>query len=168
MRTLSTRLLALALFPHPQTAQMAWVFWVIHYSNPLLQIFFFFFFFSLGLHLQHMEVPRLRVKSELQMPACTTAAATPDLSFISNLRHSLQQCWILSILTGASYWTLLLRILVGFSTCWAMMGTPPLQIFKPFSLINFIYNSKELISPDPTSPESGPWLSPHEQRAYHE
>ena len=27
----------------------------------------------LGLHLRHMEVPRLEVKSELQLPAYTTA-----------------------------------------------------------------------------------------------
>ena len=42
--------------------------------------FFFFFFFLvfLGLHLWHIEVPRLRVKSELQLPAHTTATATPD------------------------------------------------------------------------------------------
>ena len=32
----------------------------------------------LELHLRHMEVPRLRVESELQRPACTTATATPD------------------------------------------------------------------------------------------
>ena len=28
---------------------------------------FFFFFFFLGLHLQHMEIPKLGVKSELQL-----------------------------------------------------------------------------------------------------
>ena len=33
-------------------------------------------------HLQHMEVLRLGVKLELQLPACTTATATPDLSCI--------------------------------------------------------------------------------------
>ena len=32
----------------------------------------------LGPHLLHMEVPRLRVASELQLPAYTTATATPD------------------------------------------------------------------------------------------
>ena len=32
----------------------------------------------LGLHLRHTEVPRLGVKSELQLPAYTTATATPD------------------------------------------------------------------------------------------
>ena len=36
------------------------------------------FFSPLGLHLRHMEVPRLGVKSELQLPAYTTAAAMPD------------------------------------------------------------------------------------------
>ena len=36
-------------------------------------IFFFFFFFFLALHLRHMEVPRLRVKSELQLPTYTIA-----------------------------------------------------------------------------------------------
>ena len=34
--------------------------------------------FSLRLHLWHMEVPRLGVESELQLPAYTTATATRD------------------------------------------------------------------------------------------
>ena len=42
------------------------------------QLFFFFLFFFLGPHLWHMEVPRLRVKSELQLPAYTTATEMPD------------------------------------------------------------------------------------------
>ena len=42
--------------------------------------FFCFILISLGLHLQHIEVPRLRVKSELQLPAYTTAEATSDLA----------------------------------------------------------------------------------------
>ena len=37
----------------------------ILHSMRLLLLFFFFAFCFLGLHLQHMEVPRLRVKSEL-------------------------------------------------------------------------------------------------------
>ena len=44
-----------------------------------------FFFFS-GLHLWHMEVPRLGV--ELQLPAYITATAMPDQSFIYDLHHS--------------------------------------------------------------------------------
>ena len=36
-------------------------------------MFFFFFFAVLGPHLQHMEIPRLGVKGELQLPAYTIA-----------------------------------------------------------------------------------------------
>ena len=54
-------------------------------------------------HLRHMEVPRLGVKSELQMPAYTTApaTATSDPSCIFDLRHSSWQCWILNPPSGA-------------------------------------------------------------------
>ena len=37
--------------------------------------------------MQHMEVPRLGVESELQLPASTTATATPDLSRICDLHQ---------------------------------------------------------------------------------
>ena len=46
------------------------------------------FSFFLGLHLQHMEVPKIGVESELQLPATATATATPDLSGVSNPHHS--------------------------------------------------------------------------------
>ena len=36
----------------------------------------FFFFFFWGAAPSHMEVPRLRVESELQLPAYTTATVT--------------------------------------------------------------------------------------------
>ena len=36
------------------------------------------FFFLFTAAPAHMEVPRLGVESELQLPAYTTAAATPD------------------------------------------------------------------------------------------
>ena len=62
---------------------------------------FLIFFFLLGLHLQHMEVPRLGVKSELHLLAYTTTAATPDLSHICNLYHSSQQHWIFNPLSKA-------------------------------------------------------------------
>ena len=44
-----------------------------------------FLFFFLGPHPRHMEVPRLGVEKELQLPACTTAMATMDLSRICDL-----------------------------------------------------------------------------------
>ena len=40
--------------------------------------------------LGHMDVPRLGVESELQLPAYTTATAMPDPSHICNLHHSSQ------------------------------------------------------------------------------
>ena len=52
---------------------------------------FFFFLPFLGQHLQHVKVPWLRVESELQLPAYTTATATRDLSRICDLHHSSQQ-----------------------------------------------------------------------------
>ena len=41
-----------------------------------------------------MEVPRLGVKSELQLPAYTTATATQGLSHVCNLYYSSQGCQI--------------------------------------------------------------------------
>ena len=49
----------------------------------------------------HMEIPRLGVKSELQLQAYATATATWDLRCICNLYHSLQQHQILSPLSKA-------------------------------------------------------------------
>ena len=55
----------------------------------------------LGLQIQHMEVPRLGVELELQLPAYTMATATPDLSRICNLHLSSQQCRVLDPLSEA-------------------------------------------------------------------
>ena len=49
-------------------------------------------FCFLGPHMRHMEVPRLGVESELQLPAYTTATAKWDLSSMCNLHHSSWQC----------------------------------------------------------------------------
>ena len=49
-----------------------------------------------GLHSWHMEVPRLRAKVELQLPASATAAAMWDPNLICNLHQSSRQCWILN------------------------------------------------------------------------
>ena len=46
----------------------------------------------LGLHVQHMRVPRLGVKPELQLPAYTTATATRDPSLVCTLQHNSLQC----------------------------------------------------------------------------
>ena len=50
-----------------------------------------YFFFFLGPHLQHMEVPRLGVELELQLPAYPTVTAMQDPSRICELGCSLWQ-----------------------------------------------------------------------------
>ena len=53
------------------------------------------FFFILMPHLQHMEIPRLGVEQEPQLPAYSTAMETPDLSCVQPMPQ-LWQCWILN------------------------------------------------------------------------
>ena len=57
--------------------------------------------FFLGPYLRHMEVPRLGVESELQLPAYTTATATSDPSSICDLHRSSWQHRILNPLSEA-------------------------------------------------------------------
>ena len=54
------------------------------FKIPKMHSFFFFLVF-LGPYPWHLEVPRLGVLSELQLPAYTTATATQDPSRICNL-----------------------------------------------------------------------------------
>ena len=75
--------------------------WHIFTLNILNNRQFFFFFVILGPQPQHMEVPRLGVKSELLLPAYTTATAMPGPSRFCNLHHSSQQCQILNPLSEA-------------------------------------------------------------------
>ena len=55
-----------------------------------------FVFAFLGQHPWHMDVPRLGVKSQLQLPAYTTATAMQDPSHVFDLYHSSQQSRILN------------------------------------------------------------------------
>ena len=59
------------------------------------------YFCFLGPHPQHMEVPRRGAESELQLPVCTTATKTQDLSPVCNLHHSSQRYQILNPLSEA-------------------------------------------------------------------
>ena len=70
------------------------------YTYELLLLIFFIFCF-LGLHLRHMEDPKLGAELELLLLVYTTATATWDLSHICNLYHSSQQHWILNLLSKA-------------------------------------------------------------------
>ena len=84
----------------------------------------------LGLHPRHMEVPSLRVKSELQLPAYATATALWDPSHIFDLYHSSQQCWILNQLSEARDWTHILRDFSQACYCWAAKGTSQCAVFS--------------------------------------
>ena len=70
-------------------------------SRRILAAFIYLFIFLLRPYLWHMEVSRLGVKSELQLPTYTTATATPDVSRICNLCYSSQQHQILNPLSKA-------------------------------------------------------------------
>ena len=50
-------------------------------SSPIVTIFFFVVVF-LGLYPRHMEVPKLGVEWELQLPACATATVMQNLSLV--------------------------------------------------------------------------------------
>ena len=68
----------------------------------LLLLFSVFVFSSFrGLFLRHMEVPRLGVELELQLPACLRATAARDLSHVCDLHHNSQQCQILNPMSKA-------------------------------------------------------------------
>uniref|UniRef100_A0A8D0T181 Serine/threonine-protein kinase RIO1 n=1 Tax=Sus scrofa TaxID=9823 RepID=A0A8D0T181_PIG len=68
----------------------------------------------LGLHLQHVEAPRLGIQSELQLPTYTTATAMPDPSHVYDLHHSSQQHQILNPLSEARDRTCVLIFLSSF------------------------------------------------------
>ena len=81
---------------------------------------FFFFFLLLAPHLQHMAVPRLGVKSELQLLAYTIATATWDPSQVRNLHHSSRQRWAPNLLIKARDHSLFLFLVGGGGQgCWA-------------------------------------------------
>ena len=87
----------------------------------------------LGLRPWHMEVSGLGVKSELQLQACTTATAMPDLSHVFDLHHSSGQPQILNPLSKARVRTCILMDTNQIHFCRAMMGTPPYMWFTIFS-----------------------------------
>ena len=83
--------------------------WIMAQRVTLISLYFFFCF--LGPHWWHMEVPRLGVKSELQLlPAYNTATATSDSVLIYDLHHSSGQLWILNPLMEARDRTCVLMV----------------------------------------------------------
>ena len=72
----------------------AWVFL-------LCFLLFYVFIYFLGPYPWHVDVPRLGVESQLQLPAYTTATAIRDPSCICDLHHSSGQHWILHLRSEA-------------------------------------------------------------------
>ena len=77
---------------------------------------------ELPLHLQHMELPRLGIELERQLPA--TATAMQDPSHDCNQHHSSQQCQILKPLSEARNLTHILMNSSWIHYHWATMETP--------------------------------------------
>ena len=76
--------------------------WIYTYNSfPIPHAFSFFSSVFLGPHQQHLEVPRLVVKSELQLLAYITATAMRNPNHVCNLHHSSWQCWLLNPLSEA-------------------------------------------------------------------
>jgi len=90
-----------------------------------------------------MEVPRLEVKSELQLLAYTTATAMQDLSRVCNLHYSSPQCWILNTLSEAKDQT---HILIGYwsdSSPLHHKGNSPPPFFFHFMATPTAYGSSQ-------------------------
>ena len=112
------------------------VFW-----SDFFWFFFLFFFWFLELHLWHMDIPRLGVKMELQLPAYTTATATQDPSLVCTtahttpeLHHSSRQHWIPNTLSKARNQTCILTDTSWIHFHCATVGTP--EWFLRLSLFN--------------------------------
>ena len=80
--------------PHPLSFLIYAFFFISALRVSFLFLFSFFWSF-LGPHPWRMEVPRIGVRSELQLLAYAPATVMPDPSHVSDLHHSLWQCWIL-------------------------------------------------------------------------
>lgn len=102
--------------------------WRMHswYLKEAETSFLCYFFFScfLGPHLQHMEVTRLGVKSELQLLTCAIVIATRVPSLVWDLYHHSQQCQILNPLSEARDRAQVLMDTSWVHCCWATIGTP--------------------------------------------
>ena len=116
--------------PSPSTAPIFLVAAQEFFSLPS----FSFFWFFLGPNLRHMEVPRLGVQLELQLPAYTTARATQDPSHVFDPHHSSWQPRILNPLNKARDRTCNLMVPSRIHFCCATMGTPGADINRISSM----------------------------------
>ena len=81
-----------------------------------------------------MEVLRLGVESELQLPACATPTATWASNLVCDLYHGSQQRWILNPLGKARARTCILMDTSQIRFHCATTGTP----FSPVPTLNYL------------------------------
>ena len=78
-----------------------------------------------------MEVPRIGVELELQLPACTIATVMwQDLSYICDLHQSSWPCWVLDPLIEARDRTCNFMFPSWIHLCCATMGTPSNTVYQ--------------------------------------
>ena len=104
--------------------------WALSFFLPSFLSFFCF----LGPYLRHMEVPRLGVESEQQLPAYATA--TLYLSRVCDLHYSSPQCWIPNPLSNTRDQTCILMDTSHIRFLCATKAAPPWALFLTPS--NFI------------------------------
>ena len=107
-------------------------------------IYLFIYFVFLGPHLRHMEVPRLGVRSELQLPVYATATAMWDANCVCDLHHSSWQYWVLNPLSETRDRTHNLMVPSWICLHCVTMGTP-LTLYNAISYILFKKNRMHLI-----------------------
>ena len=101
----------------------------IYKEDPLITTNGIFFSF-LGLHLRHMEVPRLGVELELQLPAYAKATAMQDPSRICNLHYSSRQHQSLNPQSKGRDRTHNLMVIGQIRFCCTTTGTPGILEMK--------------------------------------
>ena len=105
---------------------------------PCLPQWLHHFTFLPARHLWHMEVPRLQVKSELQLLAYATATATRDPSCVCNLHHSSWQHRIPDPLGKARDQTLILMDASQIHFHWTTREHPGFQFADMLTNTYFI------------------------------
>ena len=93
------------------------IFWVLYF-------YYVFIFVFLGLHPQHIEIPRIGVQSELLLAGYTRAAEMPEPSCVCNLCQSSWQLLIPNPLSKATDQTC--KLMVPSQICFhcTTMGIP--------------------------------------------
>ena len=104
----------------------------------------------------HMEVPRLGVELALQLPACTTATATPDPNCICDLCRSLWQCQILNPLSEARDQTASSRTLGCVLNPLSHNGNSCFYFFFFFTILSTSVENRIIIIISPT------WIFSHQ------